>query len=180
MNKVGNTKAAGSQLGPSELRAAVRRLARTRPIADGSLLRRPALPGASRRWYEPVFAGYGLEAWLLWWFSGGEIDLHDHGGASGAIHVLEGSLLETRGSRHGRGLRQRDLRAGTSIAFGSDYVHDVINTATEPAVSLHVYGPRLEAMTYYRIDDQSRTLVPDRLERLEPIVTATPLIGPLP
>ncbi|HEY1635206.1 MAG TPA: cysteine dioxygenase family protein [Acidimicrobiales bacterium] len=171
---------AGPQLGPSELLAAVGRLARTRPIADGSLLRCPIPPGASRRWYEPVFAGYGLEAWLLWWFCGGEIDLHDHGGASGAIHVLEGSLLETRGSRHGRGLRQRNLRAGESIAFGSDYVHDVINIAAEPAVSLHVYGPRLEAMTYYRINDQSGRLIPDRLERLEPIAAAMPLTGPLP
>jgi hypothetical protein len=59
-------------------------------------------------------------------------------------------------------------------------VHDVVNTAAEPAVSLHVYGPRLEAMTYYRIDDQSGRLIPDRLERLEPIVEAMPLTGALP
>lgn len=177
MNKVGNPSV-GSVLGPPELLAAVRRLARTRAVAEGGLLRGAIAPSASKRWYEPLFAGDGLDAWLLWWSCGGDIDLHDHGGASGAICVLEGSLVETRGSRRARRLRQRTLEAGASIAFGPDYVHDIVNAGTEPALSLHVYGPRLEAMTYYRTDDQSGKLLPHRLERVEPILEATTMTVP--
>lgn len=34
-------------------------------------------------------------------------------------------------------------------APGSKYVHDVGNDGVEPAVSLHVYGPRVELMNRY-------------------------------
>jgi hypothetical protein len=57
-------------------------------------------------------------------------------------------------------------------------VHDIVNAGTEPALSLHVYGPRLEAMTYYRTDDQSGKLLPHRLERVEPILEATTMTVP--
>jgi hypothetical protein len=34
---------------------------------------------------------------------------------------------------------------------GPDHIHRIVNAATRPAVSLHVYGPALRAMTRYRI-----------------------------
>jgi len=78
-----------------------------------------------------------------------------------------GGLLETHGtSRDGR-LQQRALHADSSIVFGSDYVHDVINVCPQQAVSLHVYAPRLDAMTYYRVDERSGRLVPDRTQRVD-------------
>jgi hypothetical protein len=46
-------------------------------------------------------------------------------------------------------------------------VHDVVNVCPQPAVSLHVYGPRLDAMTYYRVDERSGRLVPDRTQRVD-------------
>jgi hypothetical protein len=92
--------------------------------------------------------------------------------------VLEGSLLETWGTRNGRRLRERRLGAGQSIAFGPDYVHDVINTSVEPAVSLHVYGPRLDAMTYYYLDDRTGRLLADRSELVEHAPESTPVTTP--
>jgi hypothetical protein len=167
----------GSQPGPSELLAAVRALARSSAVADGGRHRRRVPSGpATKRWYEPLCAGE-LDAWLIWWSRGGEVDLHDHGGAGGAVYVLEGRLLETYGSRRGGRLQQRTLQADSSIAFGSDYVHDLINVRPEPAVSVHVYGPRLDAMTYYRVDARSGRLVPDRTERVDPISEARSTAG---
>jgi hypothetical protein len=171
------TTIADVELGPSELLAAVRALARSGALADGSLLRRPLASGpATKRWYEPLSAG-GLDAWLIWWSRGGEIDLHDHGGAAGAVYVLEGSLLETHGTTPGGRLQRRTLTADSSIAFGADYVHDVINVDPQPAVSVHVYGPRLDAMTYYRVDGPSGRLVPGRTERVDPVTAARSTTG---
>src|SRR5213076_3472398 len=118
MNKVENPEVAGPQLGPSELLAAVRRLARTSGVLETSSLRGRVATDASKRWYEPLCAEEGLDAWLLWWSCGGDIDLHDHGGASGAIYVLEGSLVETSGTPHAHRLRVRTIQAGGSVAFG--------------------------------------------------------------
>lgn len=42
-------------------------------------------------------------------------------------------------------------------AHGRKYVHDVGNDGVEPAVSLHVYGPRVELMNRY--DRQGARLV---------------------
>ena len=81
--------------------------------------------------------------------------------------MLEGSLVETSGTPRSRRLRLRTIHAGESVAFGPDHVHDIVNSGAVPAVSLHVYGPRLEAMTYYRIDEESGRLLPDRLEPVE-------------
>jgi predicted metal-dependent enzyme (double-stranded beta helix superfamily) len=161
-----------SQPGLSELLAAVRALARSSAVAEGGRLRRP-VPSrpATKRWYQPLCAGE-LDAWVIWWARGGEVDLHDHGGAAGAVYVLEGTLLETHGTSRGGRLQQRALHADSSIVFGSDYVHDVVNVCPQPAVSLHVYGPRLDAMTYYRVDERSGRLVPDRTQRVDHIAEA--------
>jgi len=167
MNKVENPVVARPQLGPPELLAAVRRLARTGGVPETSSLRGLLPTGTSKRWYEPLFAEEGLDAWLLWWSCGGDIDLHDHGGASGAIYVLDGSLVETSGTPRSHRLRVRTIQAGGSIAFGPDHVHDIVNSGAVPAVSLHVYGPRLEAMTYYRIDERSGRLLRDRSEPVD-------------
>ncbi|HWC39672.1 MAG TPA: cysteine dioxygenase family protein [Acidimicrobiales bacterium] len=169
MNKVENPPSARSELGLSELLAVVRRLGQSRALVEESLIRRSVFTGTTKRWYEPLFDQEGVDAWLLGWPCGGDIDLHDHGGASGAIYVLQGSLVETSGTPRARRLRQRTVQAGQSIAFGPDHVHDIVNRGAVPAVSLHVYGPRLEAMTYYRIDERSRRLIPDRVEPVESV-----------
>ncbi len=161
------------QLGPSELLTAVRRVARTLAGPEDGRFHCPVTTGAGKRWFEPLVAEEGLDAWLLGWSCGGDIDLHDHGGASGAIYVLDGSLVETSGTPRSHRLRVRTIRAGESIAFGPDHVHDIVNSGAVPAVSLHVYGPRLEAMTYYRVDDRSGRLVRDRSEPVDTLERPT-------
>jgi Cysteine dioxygenase type I len=95
------------------------------------------------------------EVWLLSWLPGQGTDLHDHGASAGAFAIARGTLTErvvARG-RDGR-VRQHptDLERLRVRFFGPHYVHQVTNTAAEPAVSVHVYVPGLTVMNLYRIE----------------------------
>jgi mannose-6-phosphate isomerase-like protein (cupin superfamily) len=93
-----------------------------------------------------------FDAWLIAWPSGGTVELHDHGGSRGALHVLSGSLVETipwRDEETNVTLARREVHAGITLAFGAGHVHDVRNEASAHALSLHVYSPALTSMTYY-------------------------------
>jgi hypothetical protein len=107
-------------------------------------------PPVSSRRYARILAEPYAEAWLIEWPPDSGIDLHDHGGASGALHVVRGALLEAHVDRfHPGPLRYRQVRRGGAITFGPATVHDVVNAGTEVALSVHVYSPALESMTFY-------------------------------
>lgn len=53
------------------------------------------------------------EAWVIAWPTGGGIELHDHGGSSGAFYVVSGELDETVARLAGSERRHRRHRAGT-------------------------------------------------------------------
>ncbi|MFD7666588.1 cysteine dioxygenase [Streptomyces sp. NPDC059788] len=108
---------------------------------------------ATTRWYHrlhsvpagsvPAPAGgpsTGYEVWLLSWLPGQGSGRHDHGPSSGVLTVLEGELSERTASAH------RTLTAGAQRVFAPGYVHEVVNDALAPAVSLHVYFPGLTDM----------------------------------
>ena len=68
--------------------------------------------------------------------------------------VVAGALRETvvnDGQDGGVDVRDTVLRPGAPIAFPGRRVHDVVNAGVEPAISVHVYAPRLTAMTFYEI-----------------------------
>ena len=103
------------------------------------------------RWFERVSGGPDHDVWLIGWDSFQGVELHDHGGAAGALYVVEGELLETAASRRSPSrLAVQSLRAGTVRAFGPDHVHRVVNPSARPATSLHLYSPPLETMDFYR------------------------------
>ncbi|MFD0511817.1 cysteine dioxygenase [Streptomyces aureus] len=95
---------------------------------------------ATSRWYHRLQTGPGYEVWLLSWVPGQGSGLHDHGRSSGILTVLQGELTE----RSERG--SRTLAPGAQRVFAPGYVHEVVNDALEPAVSLHVYYPGLTEM----------------------------------
>ena len=115
------------------------------------------------RWSVRVAVTADYEAWLLTWLPGQSTGLHDHGGSAGAFAVLAGvveeSTLAPAASRGPAALVHRTLSAGRVRSFGTDYVHDVTNTGSAPAVSLHVYAPALETMSRYVLDDNGRPRV---------------------
>jgi hypothetical protein len=95
------------------------------------------------------------DAWLIAWPIGGTIQLHDHGESSGAIVVLCGVLEETRLHVNIAGGYEPACRAlaagGVGTSFSRHEIHDVTNNGPTPALSLHVYRPRLTTMTFYEL-----------------------------
>jgi hypothetical protein len=95
------------------------------------------------------------QVWLLSWLPGQGTGLHDHGSSAGAFAVARGTLTErvvTARAREAVHQSTTDLAAGRVRYFGPHYVHQVVNSLTEPAVSLHVYAPALRWMNTYRVE----------------------------
>ncbi|MEV7088287.1 cysteine dioxygenase family protein [Streptomyces sp. NPDC093085] len=111
---------------------------------------------ATTRWYRRLRTGPGYEVWLLSWVPGQGSGRHDHGRSSGVLTVLEGELTE----RSGRAVRT--LAPGAQRVFAPGYVHDVVNAAIEPAVSLHIYYPGLTEMPMHsaRCSPETQDVVP--------------------
>jgi hypothetical protein len=105
----------------------------------------------TRRWYGRLAAADDHEIWLLTWLPGQGTDLHDHGGSSGAFTVVTGELVEQTVS--GGGLVNTGYGPGQGHRFGAHFVHRIVNASNRPAVTVHVYGPALTAMTRYRLHD---------------------------
>lgn len=130
---------------------------------------------AAARWVAPLAINDHSEVWLQGWPVGEHVELHDHGGVSGALCVVEGRLAETYAARPGSSrLRHRRLGAGAVSAFGPHYVHDVINAGRTQALSIQVYSPRLVSMTFYAVR-RGRGLEAVRTE-----LSDHPVIAPLP
>ena len=115
-------------------------------------------PGAHEPHLDPSLHGElaDVQVWLLSWLPGQGTDLHDHGGSAGAFAVAAGALTErVVAGRAGQAPHQHtaDLGAGRVRPFGPHHVHQVVNTLHEPAVSVHVYRPRLSVMNTYRVTD---------------------------
>ncbi|MFI5955121.1 cysteine dioxygenase [Cryptosporangium sp. NPDC051539] len=118
-----------------------------------------------QRWYGRLeVPGLPVEAWLLSWWPGQRTGLHDHGGSSGAFAVVRGRLREdTPWATPGAPIQPARLRSRTLVAserrvFGRRHLHDVVNDGVEPAVSIHVYAPRLTTMSRYRMTDRGPEL----------------------
>lgn len=106
---------------------------------------------ADDRWHQRVYRDLRVDVWLISWLPSQGTQLHDHGGSSGAFTVLSGTLSEA--VLRGDELADRDHAAGSSVGFGSRYVHDVRNLSERPAVSVHAYSAPLTSMTYYDLAD---------------------------
>ncbi|QWF85342.1 cysteine dioxygenase [Amycolatopsis sp. CA-230715] len=91
-----------------------------------------------------------VEVWLICWEFGQDTLLHDHGGSVGAFAVASGALVEDYAADAGASrLRTRAHRAGDAVAFGTEYLHNLVNTDTTPAVTIHAYSRPLSAMNFY-------------------------------
>ena len=136
--------AAALRIAPSTLAATAARLARAAVWKSLTPLTE------TERWYALLAATDRFEAWVIGWPVGGAIELHDHGGSSGAIHVVRGALEEASTNRVLRTPLAR-ARVGEDevVTFGTDHVHDLVNVGDAPALSIHVYAPRLVSMTFY-------------------------------
>ena len=101
-----------------------------------------------RRWVELDSSPY-LQIWLLSWPAGTHTGWHDHGDSAGAFLSVRGTLLEQ--TSNGRRRKDRTLFAGEGRSFGPNHVHHVANVGLQPAMSVHLYTPRLTTMTRYSV-----------------------------
>jgi quercetin dioxygenase-like cupin family protein len=103
---------------------------------------------AERRWVELDASPY-LQIWLLAWPAESETGWHDHAESAGAFLTVSGTLLEQayQGSRR----TDQTLIAGEGRSFGPNHIHRVANVGASPALSVHLYTPRLTSTTRYAV-----------------------------
>jgi hypothetical protein len=109
---------------------------------------------AEERWHQRIYRDPRIDIWLITWLPTQGTQLHDHGGSSGAFTVLSGTLTESVPSGYADGrvqIRDDERPAGQTVKFGRHYIHDVRNTSSEPAISVHAYSPPLASMTFYDV-----------------------------
>ena len=130
-------------------------------IANALLAARQIWQGTAR--FDPdirqpvrLLADETFEAWVIGWFSGQGIGLHDHGDSAAAIVVAEGRLHETtldpepgRAHRRPHGPAVHPLDRGVVRRIPPNTVHGVANIDARPATSIHVYSPPLDRMTHF-------------------------------
>lgn len=124
-----------------------------------------------QRTYQRLLYNDHSEAWLICWMPGHDTGFHDHNRSSGGVYVIQGAVLEQR-LRLGSSPSANTYRAGESFSFSSVDIHRVVHTEQLPAVTLHVYSPRLSGMGAYIVDGTDGTLSRHQLsddEELKPI-----------
>lgn len=167
------TPTAGSQLSPNELRTITSHLA-----GQEDLWRPQVVHDPDTRWRSQLLWSPQVEIWLIGWGTGQGVELHDHGGASGAFSVCEGALDVRHGSRlrPQYQMQQRTLHRGDSVTFDGAHVHEVANHSATPATTIHAYSPALTTMDFY--DMVAGELLMVRRAAVgapEPTVVATPV-----
>jgi hypothetical protein len=105
------------------------------------------------RFYVQLHRDPHVDIWLICWDALQETGLHDHDRSSGAVHVVEGTLLEDSfvAREGGIGLQTVEHHAGSCFSFDSTYIHDVRHDGGVPATSIHVYSPALWRMGHYEV-----------------------------
>jgi predicted metal-dependent enzyme (double-stranded beta helix superfamily) len=129
----------GDPLDLASLTALAGRLAAVRPLWRPVVRHNPG-----KRWYTRLLLTGVVEVWLIGWAPGQHTEVHDHGGALGALAVADGAVEEDvhtvdDGSWTPRATRR--YATGDVAGFTTDHVHRVINRTDLPATTVHAYSP---------------------------------------
>jgi len=102
-----------------------------------------------------------FELLVLCWKSGHESTIHDHAGSLNAISVYRGELtsrifVPAAGRPAGTGpvelLVEERVRPGGWTGVDRDGIHQLVNTADDDLVTVHVYAPPLSELVVYSTD----------------------------
>ena len=105
-----------------------------------------------RRRYELLYEDDRMDAWVLSWMPGQGTGFHDHYISGVGLAVAAGAVREDL-MVYGREHLALDLQAGDTRQGGPGYIHRVTHASGEPAVTIHVYSPRLDWVGQYRLDE---------------------------
>jgi len=100
-------------------------------------------PNPRERQYERLLLDGTVEVWLIAWATGQWTRRHDHGGALGALGVLQGAVVEEQSAT------VRTLHHGDTAVFRRGTIHRVGNDRPEAAVTVHAYSPPLIPLQYH-------------------------------
>ncbi|MEV5706331.1 cysteine dioxygenase family protein [Actinoallomurus sp. NPDC052274] len=92
-----------------------------------------------------------VDVWLLCWTPESDTGWHDHDISSGAVAVVDGTLMECNPRIGGQHV-EVEVEADTSFCFGPEHIHRLVGVA-DRSVSIHAYSPPLWRMGQYSIDD---------------------------
>ena len=136
---------------------------------------------SEHRRYELIYEDERMDAWVLSWMPGQGTGFHDHYISGVGLCVASGGVREdlmVYGAEH----QARHLRPGDTRKGGPGYIHRVSHDLGEPAVTVHVYSPRLDWVGQYRLDEEGvvrREVRPGRNELTEQLVAQGALDGVL-
>lgn len=163
-------------LEPAELEEVARRIA-ARPDVWEPLVR----DDTERRRYELLYEDERMDAWVLSWNDGQATGFHDHYISSVGVCIAQGVVREDQ-MRYGMPAVERRLEPGMSRRGDPSYIHRVQHLEGRPAVTIHVYSPRLDWVGQYRVDDDGtvrREVQPGRNELKPQLVAEGALYGVL-
>lgn len=163
-------------LSPEELEQVARAIA-----ARPEIWRPLARTDSARRRYQLVYEDDRMDAWVLSWMPGQGTGFHDHWISSVGLCVADGVIREDQ-MRYGLPAIERTLSPGMSRQGNPSYIHRVQHWSGEPAVTVHVYSPRLDWVGQYRIDDDGvvrREVQPGRNELKDQLISDGALHGVL-
>ena len=125
-----------------------------------------------RRCYELVYEDDRMDAWILSWMPGQGTGFHDHYISGVGLCVARGCVREdimVYGGEH----QSRRLGIGATRQGGPGYIHRVNHDEGLPAVTVHVYSPRLDWVGQYRLAEDGvvqREVRPGRNELTEQLI----------
>jgi len=126
-----------------------------------------------QRRYELIHEDESLDAWVLSWMPGQGTGFHDHYISSVGLCCARGVIREDL-MVYGEGHGEAQLGSGDSRRGGPGYIHRVRHALGEPAVTIHVYSPRLDWVGQYRLEDSTgvvrREVRPGRNELTDQLV----------
>ena len=163
-------------LGPDELERLARDIVE-RPELWAPLVRNDP----DRRRYELIYEDERIDAWVLSWMPGQGTGFHDHYISSVGLCCALGGVREDL-MVYGQDELQLHLRPGHSRQGGPGYIHRVRHEVGGPAVTIHVYSPRLDWVGQYRLGDGGvvrREVRPGRNELTDQLIADGALQGVL-
>jgi predicted metal-dependent enzyme (double-stranded beta helix superfamily) len=155
-------------LTPEELEGVAQRIMERPEIWEPHLHADPV-----QRRYELLYEDERMDAWVLSWMPGHGTGFHDHFISGVGLAVARGGVREDL-MVYGRDHVPLHLRAGDTRRGGPGYIHRVTHEDGEPAVTIHVYSPRLDWVGQYRLDETTgivrREVRPGRNELTEQLI----------
>jgi predicted metal-dependent enzyme (double-stranded beta helix superfamily) len=135
-----------TELDRQALRDLVGRIA-TQPAVWKPLVRLDA----GQRHFAQLWRDDHVDVWVISWMPGHDTGYHDHDLSSGAVAVVEGTLVEERLVIGGTS-RRRWYGVGETFDFDAAHVHRMHQPGPGASVSIHAYSPPLWRMGSYAIE----------------------------